>query len=130
MVNHYKPSKLGHVVTQKLERANQIRKLIDEHVRQVSILETQLAQLMGVRAPRGSSGGRRSSGRAQPTLREFITQIITEAGRPLRIPDIVDEMRKRHYHMKSSSPEKALSVKLYTDKAFKIAKPGHFTVAR
>ena len=121
----------------RLDQANAISQEIQRHEEIIARLQADLAGLLGVKAspglrvshsPRPSSTRPSSLPLAQPTLQEIITKIIVDAGHPVSIPEILDEMARRNYRMQSAAPKKALSVKLYTDKTFKTASRGKFTL--
>jgi hypothetical protein len=65
-----------------------------------------------------------------PKLRDVITQVITQAKRPLTLDEILTGIKKKGVKIKSKNPKNSLGVRMYTDKTFKKAKPGHFTMAR
>lgn len=65
-----------------------------------------------------------------PKHRDVITQILTQSKRPLNLDEIIEGMRKKGVRIKSQNPKNSLGVRMYTDKTFKKAKPGYFTVAR
>ena len=63
-----------------------------------------------------------------PKLGDVITQILTQAKRPLNLDEIVAGIQKKGVTMRSKNPKHALGVKMYRDKKFKKARPGYFTV--
>ena len=65
-----------------------------------------------------------------PKLGDVITEVLTRSKRPLNLDEIIAGIKKKGVKMKSKNPKHALGVKMYSDKRFKKAKPGHFTVAK
>ena len=66
--------------------------------------------------------------RAQPTLRELVTTILTKAGRPLSVHEIYEASLTEGYQWRSQDPINALNVKMYTDRSFKKDAPGQFVL--
>ena len=66
--------------------------------------------------------------RAQPTLRELVTTILTKAGKPLSVHDIYEASLGEGYQWRSQDPINALNVKMYTDRSFKKDSPGLFVL--
>ncbi len=55
---------------------------------------------------------------AQPNLRDLISEVLREAGKPLSTQAIYEATLAKGYHWRSKDPMNALNVKLYTDKVF------------
>jgi hypothetical protein len=68
--------------------------------------------------------------KAQPSLRELITTILTKAERPMSVQDIYEASLAAGYQWRSQEPINALNVKMYTDRTFKKAAPGLFVVRK
>lgn len=66
--------------------------------------------------------------RAQPTLRELVSTILTKAGRPLSVHEIYEASLTEGYQWRSQDPINALNVKMYTDRSFKKDAPGQFVL--
>jgi len=69
---------------------------------------------------------RKNLGIAQPLLKDLITEILTEAKRPLSVQEIYEAGLKKGYQWRSGNPINALNVKMYTTRAFKKSSPGYF----
>ena len=69
---------------------------------------------------------RKHIGIAQPILKDLITEILTEANRPMSIQEIYQAGLQKGYQWRSGNPINALNVKMYTTRAFKKVSPGYF----
>ena len=97
-------------------RAERLRKRIKLKRSELGALEGELASLEGngsVRSGR-SPATRRRRGKNQ---RDLVVEILTKAGKPMDLDQIVAAMRKRGYKFASKNPKRALSVTIYPDKA-------------
>lgn len=65
---------------------------------------------------------------SQPSLREMITDILKNAGKPLSVAEIYEASVAAGYHWRSQDPMNALNVKMYTDDAFQKVAPGKFAL--
>jgi hypothetical protein len=93
-------------------------------------LEEQLRVLLkeaeaNIPAP---SKTKRRLGIVQPRLTDLITEILTEAKRPMTVQEIYEASLDKGYTWRSGNPINALNVKMYTDKAFRKSSPGYFEV--
>jgi len=66
--------------------------------------------------------------KAQPSLRQMISTILIEAGKPLSVHEIYDASLVGGYQWRSQDPINALNVKMYTDRSFKKDSPGLFVL--
>jgi len=64
------------------------------------------------------------------TRKQLVVQALSESKKPLNISEIISALKAKRFPFKSKKPGKALRVLLYTDKMFKKAKPGYFTVKK
>lgn len=99
--------------------------------RKMEVLEREMAEVLEKvkqREPPVSVSIRnmRLPRKAQPSLRELISKILSDAGRPLSVQDIYQASLNEGYQWRSQSPINALNVKMYTDRTFKKAAPGLF----
>ena len=69
---------------------------------------------------------RTNLGIAQPLLKDLITEILTEANRPMSVQEIYEAGLKKGYQWRSGNPVNALNVKMYTTRAFRKVSPGYF----
>jgi len=79
--------------------------------------------------PKASKPNKRS-GIAQPKLTELITDILTEAKKPLSVQEIYEAGLEKGYQWRSGDPINALNVKMYTTKAFQKSSPGYFVMRK
>ena len=66
--------------------------------------------------------------KAQPSLRDLITTVLTKGERPMSVQEIYAASLEEGYQWRSQDPINALNVKMYTDRTFKKAAPGQFVV--
>lgn len=113
-------------------RSNDLKQIMK--IRQkIEILEIEMAAILKKAQKREpplsvSIRNMRLPRKAQPSLREMITNILTESGRPMSVQDIYEASLTTGYQWRSQEPINALNVKMYTDRSFKKASPGLFVV--
>ena len=134
---------------QELSEALRLRKKIDTLQRETESLQKKLDRALGA-APTGKKRAVKKAAvkkkakkkrpqrvkksakkkASAPTLKDVMTQVLTQSKRPLNLDEIIEGMRKKGVKFKSKNPKHSLDVRMYTDKTFKKVKPGYFTVAR
>jgi hypothetical protein len=113
-------------------RADDLKRILK--IRQkIEILELEMADVLKKaekRTPPLSVSVRnmRLPRKAQPSLRDLIRGILEKAGKPMSVSDIYETSLTEGYQWRSQEPINALNVKMYTDRTFKKASPGHFVV--
>ncbi len=112
--------------------ANDLKKIMNIR-RKMEVLEQEMAKVLEkakLREPSMSVAIRnmRLPRKAQPSLRDLISTILTKAGRPMSVQDIYQASLTEGYQWRSQSPINALNVKMYTDRTFKKASPGLFVL--
>jgi len=145
-------SRLKQPTVQQLNEALRLRKKIDALQKETASLQQKLDRTLGAAPASTKSAGRKKAQKRRPQRakklakkaaksatkkkasapkhRDVITQILTQSKRPLNLDEIIEGMRKKGVRIKSQNPKNSLGVRMYTDKTFKKAKPGYFTVAR
>jgi len=64
---------------------------------------------------------------AGPSLRDCVREFMLEAGKPMKIAEIVQAMQKAGHVFQAKKPVKAMSLLMYNNKkVFKKVKPGTF----
>lgn len=99
----------------------------------IELLETEMAAILKKAEKRPTPlsvtvRNMRLPRKAQPSLRDMISTILTEAGKPLSVHEIYDASLTGGYQWRSQDPINALNVKMYTDRTFKKDSPGLFVV--
>ena len=117
---------LNELRSDDLKRIMQIRQKIE-------VLETEMAAILKKAQKREpplsvSIRNMRLPRKAQPSLRELISLILTKADRPLSVQEIYEASLGEGYQWRSQEPINALNVKMYTDRTFKKAAPGQFVL--
>jgi hypothetical protein len=113
-------------------RADDLKSILK--IRQkIEILELEMAEVLKKaekRVPSLSVSVRnmRLPRKAQPSLRDLIRGILEKAKTPLSVAEIYEASLTEGYQWRSQEPINALNVKMYTDRTFKKASPGHFVV--
>jgi hypothetical protein len=113
-------------------RADDLKKIMQ--IRQkIEILEIEMAAILRKAQKREpplsvSIRNMRLPRKAQPSLRDLISDILAEAGRPMSVQEIYEASLKGGYQWRSQEPINALNVKMYTDRTFKKAAPGLFVI--
>ena len=113
-------------------RADDLKKIMQ--IRQkIEILEIEMASILKKAQKREpplsvSIRNMRLPRKAQPSLRDLISGILAEAGRPMSVQEIYEASLKDGYQWRSQEPINALNVKMYTDRTFKKAAPGLFVI--
>jgi hypothetical protein len=113
-------------------RADDLKKIMQ--IRQkIEILEIEMAAVLKKAQKREpplsvSIRNMRLPRKAQPSLRELITTILTKAERPMSVQELYEASLEEGYQWRSQEPINALNVKMYTDRTFKKAAPGQFVV--
>ena len=113
-------------------RSNDLKQIMK--IRQkIEVLEVEMAAILKKAQKREpplsvSIRNMRLPRKAQPSLRELITTILTESGRPMSVQDIYEASLTAGYQWRPQEPINALNVKMYTDRSFKKASPGLFVV--
>ena len=145
-------SRLKQPTVQQLNEALRLRKKIDALQKETASLQQKLDRTLGAAPASTKSAGRKKAQKRRPQRakklakkaaksatkkkasapkhRDVITQILTQSKRPLNLDESIEGMRKKGGRIKSQNPKNSLGVRMYTDKTFKKAKPGYFTVAR
>ena len=113
-------------------RTDDLKKIMDIR-RKIEVLEREMAEILEKvkqREPPMSVSIRnmRLPRKAQPSLRDLISSILTEAGHPMSVQDIYQASLTEGYQWRSQSPINALNVKMYPDRSFKKADPGLFVL--
>lgn len=113
-------------------RADDLKKIMDIR-RKIEVLEIEMAAVLKKAQKREpplsvSIRNMRLPRKAQPSLRELITTILTKADRPMSVQEIYEASLGEGYQWRSQEPINALNVKMYTDRTFKKAAPGLFVV--
>lgn len=117
---------LNELLADDLKKIMQIRQKIE-------LLEVEMAAILKKAQKREpplsvSIRSMRLPRKAQPSLRELISSILTEAGRPMSVQEIYEASLTHGYQWRSQEPINALNVKMYTDRTFKKAAPGQFVL--
>ncbi len=99
----------------------------------IELLETEMAAILKKAEKRPTPlsvtvRNMRLPRKAQPSLRDMISNILTEAGKPMSVHDIYDASVAGGYQWRSQDPINALNVKMYTDRSFKKDSPGLFVL--
>ena len=113
-------------------RADDLKKIMQLR-QKIEILELEMAEILKKAQKRDvplsvSIRNMRLPRKAQPSLRELITTILTKADRPMSVQEIYEASLAEGYQWRSQEPINALNVKMYTDRTFKKASPGLFVV--
>lgn len=101
--------------------------------REIEVLELEMASVLKKAQKKGpplsvAIRNMRLPRKAQPSLRELITTVLTKAERPLSVQEIYEASLEEGYQWRSQEPINALNVKMYTDRTFKKAAPGQFVI--
>lgn len=101
--------------------------------REIEVLELEMASVLKKAQKKGpplsvAIRNMRLPRKAQPSLRELITTVLTKAERPLSVQEIYEASLGEGYQWRSQEPINALNVKMYTDRTFKKAAPGQFVI--
>jgi len=113
-------------------RADDLKKIMQ--IRQkIEILEIEMAGILKKAQKREpplsvSIRNMRLPRKAQPSLRELISTILTKVDRPLSVQELYEASLEEGYQWRSQEPINALNVKMYTDRTFKKAAPGQFVL--
>lgn len=99
----------------------------------IELLETEMAAILKKAEKRPTPlsvtvRNMRLPRKAQPSLRDMISNILIEAGKPLSVHEIYDASLTNGYQWRSQDPINALNVKMYTDRTFKKDSPGLFVL--
>ena len=144
--------------TKELNEALRIRKKIDALEKETASLQQQLDRTLGSAPTRKRAAAKKKRpGRPKksakkvvrkkkvakktakkktakktptPKLKDVITEVLTQAKKPLNLDEIIAGVRKKGVKIKSKNPKHSLGVRMYSDKTFKKTEPGYFTVAR
>jgi hypothetical protein len=113
-------------------RADDLKKIMNIR-RKIEVLEVEMAEILKKAQKREpplsvSIRNMRLPRKAQPSLRELITTILTKSERPMSVQDLYEASIGEGYQWRSQEPINALNVKMYTDRTFKKASPGLFVV--
>lgn len=117
---------LSELNAKDMEKLLQLRKKIE-------IIEQAMAKIIknaGTREASVSVAVRnmRIPRSTQPSLRELITDILKESGKPMSVAEIHQASLAAGYHWRSQDPLNALNVKMYTDDTFEKVAPGKFAL--
>ncbi|MEI6563142.1 MAG: HTH domain-containing protein [bacterium] len=113
-------------------RADDLKKIMVLR-QKIELLETEMAAILKKAQKREpplsvTIRNMRLPRKAQPSLRDLVSTILTEAGKPMSVHDIYEASLSGGYQWRSQEPINALNVKMYTDRTFKKASPGLFVL--
>lgn len=99
----------------------------------IEVLETEMSVILKKAEKRPTTlsvtvRNMRLPRKAQPSLRQMISTILTEAGKPMSVHELYDASLVSGYQWRSQDPINALNVKMYTDRTFKKDSPGLFVL--
>ncbi|MFC1451922.1 hypothetical protein ACFLSJ_01095 [Verrucomicrobiota bacterium] len=115
------------LLAKRLARAEALRKRMAAATKALDGLAAELAGLEGG-AGRGGPAGKKAARpgarkragtgkpKGKPTQKDLVKQILKDAGKPLSLDDILEELAAREYRWASKEPRKALGVLVYADK--------------
>lgn len=113
-------------------RADDLKKIMQLR-QKIEVLEMEMAEILKKAQKREtplsvSIRNMRLPRKAQPSLRDLITGILTKAERPMSVQELYEASLAEGYQWRSQDPINALNVKMYTDRTFKKAAPGQFVL--
>ena len=91
-------------------------------------LEALLRDLYGIDQDGNALPPRPATKLLRPKLRDVLVPIFTQAGKPLRVPEILAGMAEVGFVLRSANPARAVAMKLYADKTFKTVGRGLFAL--
>jgi len=127
---------LGEAAAAEEKGYKQLTQRRDTLAAQLGELAAELAQLRGQAGRRTVKTAKKAAGRpkrrrqGKGTLRDAVSKILAGAGKPLRAPEIVAQLKASGYKTKSKDPVSMISATLAQTKDFRRVSRGLYTLAK